>query len=219
MNYTVELFMAETGQKRGTIEEFRKVLRDVNILEQNESLNESHLDLFRKVQSYKNANGVTWSDAFEIVISDTLLFSKVKVDFDNNIILKDLLWRINEDLLKVTQPLLNLDRTSKEYHEEFHNILEVIIDNFTYQDAGTFKDSRGTDGNPITTFKCEDVNNEYFYYLIGKYSHVLKTEEIHVFYNDSKYFNVMKLKYITGGNSKEGIYSELFNACRNKVIK
>lgn len=211
MNYTVENFMEVTGEKRGNIESFRKMLRARNVLGANESLNDNHLEMFKKVKAYKEANMLTWAEAFDAVISDTLLFSKTKIDFDTTIILKDLLWRINNGFIFVRKPSDNLN------DEDFHDIYEVIIDNFTYQDAGTFKNSRGTDGNPITTFICEDQHKQFIYYLVGKYSHVFNREEMHVFYNDAPYFNVMKLKYVDGGDADTGIYNELFKICRQKT--
>ena len=209
----VKEIMELTGQKRGTIDLFRSELSSCGLLSNNESLDDRAVKVFRRAVNYKEDDGTTWSKAMQKAIQEEYGEEmKLPFNWDSDIILVNLIWEIENEYVKVSS-----DNTDYN-NPDFHVIYEIIIENFRMlgKSFDVYADSYGTDGNPIITYKCQ--GSDYIYYIVGKYNAITKTEDAHIFYNDSEKFNIMRCKHICGGNSDKGRIKELLQACRKKTI-
>jgi hypothetical protein len=205
---TVNEIMELTGQKRGTIEQFRDELQKYKLIGNNESLNGRAVEVFRKAIEYREDGQKTWSDAMQKAIQEEY-GEEMELPFywTKEIVLKHLIWEIKEGIVKVASDDKNDNKM------DFHVIYELMIDNFRElgKSSDVYKDSFGTDGNPIITYKC--IGRDYLYYLVGKYNHITENEDIHIFYNDGVQFNIMKCKHICGGSCEKGRLEELWKTC------
>lgn len=205
--FTVEDIMEITGQKRGTIDQFRNELQSFGLTEKNKSLDDRAVATFKKAIAYKEENNVTWTYAMHYVIQKEY-DEEMELPFlwKNDIILKELIWKINNNLIEVKRVH---DQKGLDYYAVYH----LIIDNF--EKLGRIKDfyinSSGTDGNPIPTFICQ--GKDYIYYLVGKHNSITKNEDIHVFYNEGTEFSTMRCKHICGGSGDKGRLKELWEIC------
>ncbi|MDY4838356.1 MAG: hypothetical protein SO160_02260 [Lachnospiraceae bacterium] len=93
--------------------------------------------------------------------------------------------------------------------EDFH-IFCSCIDFFVHNEP--VGQSYGTDGNAGIAFKVT-TPDEKKYYLIGKLNRTTKEEEVHIFYNDGKFFDPLQCTYICGGSCDAKMYSELLKIC------
>lgn len=206
--------MEITNQKRGTVEQFRNELSKCGLISNNEELDIRAVEVFKKSIGYKEENSSTWSKAMQRAIQEEYGEEMVlPFTWSPNIILKNLIWEINNDYVEISKGSINSGDV------DFHVIYEIIIDNFKElgKSIEVYSDSFGTDGNPITTYKC--VGKNYIYYVVGKYNHITKQEDVHVFYNDGNIFNIMKCTHICGGDANKGKISELLQTCRIKYLK
>ena len=207
----VREIMEVTNQKRGTIEQFRSELSKCGLLANNQELDNRAVEVFKKSIEYKNCDSKTWTIAMQRAIQEEY-GEEMKLPFDwhPNTILRNLIWEIENEYVEVFS-----DR-SNSGDVDFHVIYEIIIDNFKElaKSFEVYDESFGTDGNPITTYKC--VGEGYIYYIVGKYNHITEDEDVHVFYNEGNKFNIMKCKHICGGSARRGKISELLNICRKK---
>lgn len=205
---TVKEIMELTGQKRGTVEQFRSELQKFKLIANNESLDDRAVNVFKKAIEYKKAKQNTWIDSMQKAIQDEY-GEEMELPFywTKEIILKHLIWQIEKG-----EAIVKNDNTKYE-SEDFHVIYQIMIDNFKElgKTQDVYKGSFGTDGNPITTYKC--IGNDYLYYVVGKYNHITANEDIHVFYNDGVKFNIMKCKHICGGSCRKGRMEELWKTC------
>lgn len=211
---TVNEIMELTKQKRGTVEQFRGELIKYSLITNNESLDNRAFETFKNSIRYKDQEEKTWSLAMKKAIQEEY-GEEMKLPFvwSPDIILKNLIWEIKNDLVNV------YGNNGIIEGNDFHTIFEIIIDNFkemskTFDD---YENSFGTDGNPITTYKC--CGKDYIYYIVGKYNHITGNEDMHVFYNDGIHFNIMRCKHICGGSSNKGRIGQLRDICREKIIK
>lgn len=208
MMYTVVEVMELTNQKKGTVELFRNELQKYKIIGNNASLDDEAVKVFRQAIQYKEeAVKKTWTECMQKAIQ--IEYShKMELPFywTNNAILNHLIWLIENKIVETVQ-ISNNDVL------DYRAVYFVIMDNFRELGKGydIYKNSSGTDGNPMLTFKCTGKN--YLYYIAGKYNSITGEEDMHVFYNDDLEFNIMKCKHICGGNSNEGLLGELYAAC------
>lgn len=210
---TVDEIMALTGQKRGTIEQFRSVLQKYRLIEKHQSLDKRAVTTFMKAVEYKEAKENNWIESIERAIQyeygEEMVLPHI---WTRKIVLKDLIWKIKNE--RVTVERVGSAFPPNDVHsEEYHIVFKIIIDNFEEmgKTIDTYKNSYGTDGNPITTFICKGKN--FIYYIVGKYNSITKSEDIHVFYNDGLEFNLMKCEHVCGGNSDKGKLDELWKTC------
>lgn len=208
---TVNEIMELTGQKRGTVEQFRNELQKYKLIGNNESLDDRAVKVFKKVIEYKQNEQKTWIDSMERAIQEEYGEEmELPYYWTKEIILKHLIWQIEKGIVSVKNGETNYES------EDFHIIYHVIIDNFKElgKNVEAYKGSFGTDGNPITTYKC--IGKDYLYYVVGKYNHITGSEDIHVFYNDGAQFNIMKCRHICGGSCRKGRLEELWKVCSEK---
>lgn len=213
--YTVNEIMNLTNQKRGTIEQFRSELITYGIITNNESIDDRSLEVFKKAIICKSEEDITWSQSMKKAIQNEYCEDmKLPFKWSSNIILNNLIWQIDTEKVLV-QSINDL----VENGDEIHIICNTIIANFKelgkiYDD---YFDSFSTDCNSCTTYKCS--GEDYIYYVIGKINHLTGNEDIHVFYNDGKNFNIMRCEHICGGNCEKGILKELWRVCSKKAYK
>lgn len=205
---TVNEIIELTSQKRGTVEQFRNELQKYRLIDNNESLDDRAVIVFRKAIEYREVEQKTWIDSMQKAIQEEY-GEEMEVPFywTNEIVLKHLIWQIKEGIVTVEYDGKHDDKM------DFHVIYEIMIDNFKElgKSVDVYKNSFGTDENPVITYKC--IGRDYLYYIVGKYNPITKNEDIHVFYNDGVQFNIMKCKYICGGNCKKGRLEELKATC------
>lgn len=206
---TVNEIVDLTGQKRGTVEQYRNELQKHKIIGNNESLDNRAFEVFKKVILYKESEQITWVNSMQRAIQEEY-GEEMDLPFHwtKEIILKNLIRAIEKDTIEVTGDMLD-----EKNEDDFFIIFHLIIDNFkelskTYD---TYSGSFGTDGNPITTFKL--CGKDYIYYIVGKYNHLTRSEDIHLFYNEGAEFNIMRCKHICGGSANKGRLAELWKLC------
>ncbi len=210
---TVDEIMELTGQKRGTIEQFRNVLQKYRLIDKHESLNKRAVSTFMKAVEYKEAKVNNWTDSIERAVQEEYGEEMdLPHEWDRKIILKDLIWKVKNQRVTVERVGSSIP-TNGVHSEEYHIVFEIIIENFVEmgKTIDTYKNSYGTDGNPVTTFICK--GKDYVYYVLGKYNSITLSEDIHVFYNDGIEFNLMKCEHICGGNGDKGQLDELWRTC------
>lgn len=211
---TVNEVMEITGQKRGTVEQFRTILQSYSLISNHESMDRRSVEAFKNAIRFKDQdNSLTWLVSMQKAI--LLEYGEEMVipfNWSNNIILKHLIWCIKNEHIQVEKVSLNSP------DESFHIVYELIIDNF--REISTLENiydgSEGTDGNPVTSYMCK--GEDYIYIIAGKYNHITKAEDINVFYNEGSNFNIMKCKYVCGGNCDKGRIHELYEICKNSYI-
>lgn len=217
---TVEQIMEKTNLKRGVIEHFRSILNGYGLIKNNEQLSNREVKVLINSSELKNKENITWKAAFINEIEKEYMEDLSNhFKWTNKIILRDLIHQINEKKVTVTQ-LINYDDKENSHHNlncKGIYLFKLFIDNFVelsecYSD---YSGSLGSDGNNALSFICQGA--DYQYYLIGKLNRVSVNDNndenkdecfdnLHVFYNDSKDFNIMKCKYIAGGNSDLDIF-------------
>lgn len=208
---TIDEIIQLTGQKRGTVEQFRNELSKYSLIEKHQAVDEKAFKTFKKAVEYKEELQNTWSESMQCAIQEEYGEDmKIPFYFTKNSILKNLIWEIDKGIVTI-KTVGNSD------DQNFHIVYNIIIDNFTElaRKMDVYKDSYGTAGNPMTTFICE--GKEYIYYVVGKYNAITKKEDMHVFYNESANFNIMKCTHICGGDANKGMLAELYNACSKKI--
>ncbi|MBE6070076.1 MAG: hypothetical protein E7211_20660 [Clostridium lundense] len=211
MVMTVSEIMKKTGQKRGTVENFRSKLQEYELIVNNELLGEREVNTFEKAVAHKDEK-ITWVDAFEWAIQNEYAMEmKLKFFWAPETMIRNLIWLINKE--KVTY----MDVCDSDNEEGFHAVFDIMIDNFKYisGNSSTFKGSWGTDGNGALTSAW--VGDDYIYYIVGKYNHITKNEDIHIFYNEGTEFNIMRCKYICGGKCKDNMLYELWRTAVQKI--
>lgn len=206
---TVNEIVEMTGQKRGTVEQFRNELQKHKIIGNNESLDRRAVEVFRKAILYKESEQTTWGESMQRAIQEEY-GEEMDLPFHwtKEIILKQLIRAIEMGVVKVAGDMIDgVD------HEDFFVVFHLIIDNFKElsKTLDVYKGSFGTDGNPITTFKLS--GRDFLYYVVGKYNHLTRSEDIHVFYNEGVEFNIMRCKHICGGSADKGRLAELWRLC------
>lgn len=210
INMTVNEIMELTGQKRGTIEQFRNELQKYKLIGNNESLDDRAVNVFKKVIEYKRTEQSTWIDSMQKAIQEEY-GEEMELPFywDKETVLKHLIWEIEKGVVRVESP--------DDNPEDYHIVYEVIIDNFKIlgENLDVYKDSFGTDGNSIITYKC--IGKDYLYYIVGKYNHITGNEDMHLFYNDGAQFNIMKCKHICGGSCSKGMLEQLQKTCADSI--
>jgi hypothetical protein len=208
---TVNEIIQLTGQKRGTVEQFRNELQKYRLIGNNESLDDRAVMVFKRAVEYREVGHSTWIDSMQKAIQEEY-GEEMELPFywTKEIILKHLIRQINKGVVRVEVGNTDVDT------DDFHIIYELIIDNFKElgESLDVYKGSFGTDGNPVNTYKC--IGNGYLYYIVGKHNHMTDSEDIHVFYNDGEQFNIMKCKHICGGNCSKGRLEELWKTCLDK---
>ncbi len=216
MLYSVNEIINLTNQKRGTVESFRDELLSQEIIKNNQSLDDRAFQVFKNSIKYKSQDNITWKIAMKKAIQQEY-GSELKLPFRwvSSIIIKDIIWNINNNKNFSVQDINELSMNKDEYHILF----EVMIDNFKElgRDYEDYRDSFGTDCNGNLTFKCS--GEDYCYYILGKWNHITQEEDIHVFFNEGKNFNIMRCKHICGGSAEKGILKELKDACNYKIYK
>jgi len=127
-------------------------------------------------------------------------------------ILEHLIWQIKNENVQVFSDILFHDYTQQ------HIIFDVLLGNFNNlgKSHSTYRGSSGTDINPVTTFIC--VGSDFIYYVVGKLNKITGIEEMHIFYNAGSTFDIMKCKYICGGEFNRKIIIKLWKACVKKCI-
>ncbi|WP_459195736.1 hypothetical protein [Wukongibacter baidiensis] len=205
---TVNEIMKLTDQKRGTVEQFRSELQKFKLISNNQSLDDRAVNVFKKSIEYKKNEQNTWIDSMQKAIQEEY-GEEMDLPFrwTREITLKHLIWQIKKGIVSV-------ESCDEDYENvDFHVVYEIMIDNFKElgKTLDVYRGSFGTDGNPITTYKCTGV--DYLYYIVGKYNHITKNEDIHVFYNDGLQFNIMKCKHVCGGSCRKGRLEELWKTC------
>lgn len=216
MLYSVNEIINLTNQKRGTVESFRDELLSQEIIKNNQSLDDRAFQVFKNSIKYKNSeDNTTWKIAMKKAIQQEY-GAELKLPFrwTSSIIVQDIIWNINNNNISV-EDINELSNDKNEYHILF----EVMIDNFKElgKDYDDYIDSFGTDCNGNLTFKCS--GEDYSYYILGKWNHITKEEDIHVFFNEGKNFNIMRCKHICGGSAEKGILKELKDTCNHKSIE
>ena len=210
-SYSIDDAMEETKQPKGVVEQYRRVLIQYGVIKNNESLNYQHVCMLKEAVKIKEECNVTWESSFKKIIF-TEIPEQVYTDFrfDNIMIIKNLIWLIKKKRYEVIKLSSNISSTD----DEFHYIFDIIIDNFVLlsQNIDAWEGSAGTDGNPVDTFYARSEQNNDFYLIVGKYDFNSKSEGLHVFYSPQPYFNIMNLRYITGGSTKNGVFKELLDA-------
>lgn len=193
--------------KQGTIENYRSKLQKMGILGQNESLEEEHVNTFRKIVAEKTED-ISW-DKLMMKYIYTDFRQKMKIDFEWSIksVAKHLKYSIETDKYKVYA--MDLNYGSDDFH-----VLECLIDNFVelgykYE---AFEGSHGTDQN-LFDYKIETPDGSV-YFLIGKYNAYTRGEDTHLFFCKTPNFNIMQCDYIGGWDvtHDEEIFREL-EAC------
>lgn len=222
-NYSVADIMEETGQKRGTVEEYRNKLVGYKIISNNQPIKEKELQTFKKAIERKENSNNTWGECIEWAIQ-TMYGEEIHKEFfwTNESILKYILWLIKNKLVQIKSNYeiancKNLDISEEENfkrNERFFVIYDLIIDNFKdlAETSDTFKGSWGTDGNGAITWVLE--GEDFIYYLVGKLNPITKKEEVQIFYNDGSKFNIMRCRYICGGPADDGKISEIWDSIR-----
>ncbi len=212
---TIDEIMELTNQKRGTVEQFRNELQQYHLVEKHQSLDKKAFETFKKAVKYRKDLQITWSASIQRAIQEEY-GENMKLPFywTKNSILKNLIWNIDAGNVTVKK----INTVNKKHDEDYHIIYEIIIPNFT--DIGrtieAYNNSYETDGNPMTTFICENKAAGYIYYLVGKYNTITGNEDMHVFYNDGPHFNIMKCTHICGGDANKGKLAELYERCVSK---
>lgn len=223
MNYTVQsvksLFEKNNiPVKQGTIEAYRDKLISVGLLSNNQSMSEEQVKTFEKIVR-KKTDDLTWENLmYEFIYSDFSEKMKTEFNWQIKIIIKHLIWAINSNKYKVFS--LDFNEDGENYSEDFH-VFCCCIDNFAEmgRNYAPYQNSHGTDGNPILSYKIITPVNKV-YYLIGKLNPYTKKEDIHIFYNDETYFDIMKCQYIGGGTcDNDSNCNDLWKICRLKSNK
>lgn len=219
--YSIDEVIKLTAIPKDVIEHFINLMIKYDLLKNTEKLNDKAIEVLNNANDYKNSNNVTWRYAFLTQIQKEYL-NELSEHFiwSKKILLEDLIWKIDTGKVKVSLLFNNSDGT---------HILNSIIDNFkeissTYP---CYSGSSETNACSSICFLCQ--GNAYQYYLIGKlnpialYDNIEKEndsgiwEDIHVFYNDSPTFNIMKCTYIAGGNSSNGLFADLSKTCHDNM--
>lgn len=208
---TIDEIMEFTGQKRGTVEQFRNELSKYSLIEKHQAVDEKAFKTFKKAVEYKEELQNKWSDSMQRAIQEEYGEDmKLPFYFTKNSILENLIWEIDKGIV-------NIKTVGTADDPNFHIVFNIIVTNFAElaRKMDVYKDSYPNAGSPMTTFICE--GKEYIYYVIGKYNSITGKEDIHVFYNDSANFNIMKCTHICGGDSEKGMLDKLYNACSKKI--
>ena len=91
-NFSIDEFIPELNKKikkndeitRGNIELFRSKLREYGLLNNRESLNTQHIDIYMKSYEIKNESNLTWEEAFNHILRElsnkTLVIQELKFD-------------------------------------------------------------------------------------------------------------------------------------------
>lgn len=213
---TVDDIIKITGQKRGTIEQFRGELIKYRLISNNESLNDRAVNVFKKSINYRYEENLTWSNAMQKAIQEEY-GEEMELPFywTKEIILKDLIWKVKKGIVSVEK--------TKMFEEDGYDDLNsyaiygLMIDNFRElgKELDIYKGSFGTDGNDTITYICK--GKDYIYYVVGKYNCITKNEDMHIFYSDGLEFNIMKCKHICGGSSDKGRLKDLWMECSSKI--
>ena len=214
MKYTVQAIIEYFERqgilvKQGTIENFRSKLFDFGILKNNQSMSAKHLEVFEKIVSEKT-DSVTWESLMlKHIFSDLSQEINSPFRWTDKIIIRDLIWKLNRNQYHVFPFELCSDSDIDDCH-----VFNCIIDNFV--ELGKiypeYQSSQGSDGNPITSYKIQTEDGRY-YYLIGKLNPLTKHEDVHLFYNNLPFFDVMACRHITSGNCDDGPFHELWVTC------
>lgn len=205
--YTVNDVMEKTAQKRGTVDNFRSELQKLKLMSNNERFDKRALETFQKAIQFKEENDCTWIHATHWAIQMEYAEEMSRpFEWSTSIHFKYLTYLVKNNLVEVKS--VGMDSESSL---DFYAIFHVIIDNFKEMGANhnIYKPSQPTGGN-AATFKC--IGDNFFYYVVGKYNHYTKEEDLHVFYNDGLVFNLMKCQYIGGGRTEKGRLRDLLDA-------
>lgn len=208
MRKTVNEIIQETDIKKGVVESFRKKLQIMNIIENNTSLDSNQVDLLKEIVKAKKADE-TWDNImYRYIYNEYWNILKTNFEWQPEIIIKNLIWNISNNYYTVEHMIIRPVNEKLSFQ-----IFECIIDNFSIQGKKyePYMNSHGTDGNTIA-YEISNLKKTYTYYVIGKLNHYTKKEDIHIFYNDSENFNIMKCRYISGGPCDQGIFQELNKA-------
>ena len=209
---TVNEIMESTGAKRGTVEKFRSELQKYKLIGNNESIDSRAFKVFELAISYRNSNDTTWEDSIQKqILQEYGEEMNLPFYWTLDIEIKHLIWLIRNN--EVNVKCADTDGES----EDFHVIYKVIIDNFKELASAEeiYSGSFGTDGNPLFTYKC--IGDSFVYYIVGKYNHITREENIHVFYNDGLKFNIRRCEHICGGAPQKGRLKKLFDLCEEKA--
>ncbi|WP_124066227.1 hypothetical protein [Clostridium sp. E02] len=218
MRKTIQQINLETGIKIGVIEEFRRKLQILNIISNNESLNEEHVDLLKKIANEKSEND-TWEKVmYKNLYENYWNILHTQFEWQTKTVMEDLIWNIKNENYNVDD-LMYQEGSIALKDKKFH-VYCSIIDNFAAQGKvyEPYENSMGSDGNTIM-YEVKHNKEKYIYYVIGKLNHYTGNEDMHIFYNDDDEFNIMKCRYVCGGPSDEGIYKELFETIHNAYNK
>lgn len=203
--YTVNEFMELTGQKRGTVENYRSELQKYGLINNNARFDERALEVFKLIIKLKDSTNLTWVDAMSQIIQEEFGEEMIRpFEWTIDIHFKYLTNLVDEKLVRV-------EHIGGKDNFDTYVVFHIIIDNF--KELGkkyeVFSNSKGTDGN-AGNFKC--TGKDFFYYVIGKLNPITRNEEAHIFYNEGLEFNLMKCKYIGGGSSDKGRLKELYSS-------
>lgn len=209
---TIDEIMQQTGQKRGTVEQFRNELSRYSLIEKHQAMNEKFFKTFKKAVEYKAVlENTTWSECMQRAIQEEHGEDmKLPYYFTKNSILKNLIYEVDKGIVTTKQ-------VGSPDDPNFHVVYNIIINNFAEigREIDVYKDSYGTAGNPMSTFVCE--GSGYIYYIVGKYNSITGNEDMHVFFNDHATFNIMKCTHVCGGDANKGKLAELYEACSKKI--
>lgn len=206
---TIEYIIEKSGEERETVEQFIKTLQKYKLIGNNYSLDNRALETFEKIiQLQKNNSEFTLSYYIEKEIQEEYGEDiHIKFYWSKESILNDLLWKIENEVVRV-------EKRREKFDEDDH-IFRTLVDNFddTTIAAEMFQKDTGGKQNFNLCFKC--LGSNYIYYLAGRLNTLTLKEEMHVFYNEGLDFNIMKCKYICGGNCEKGKIGTIFKKCIN----
>lgn len=203
---------------RGNIELFRSKLREYNLLNDRESLEEKHIVQYKQSYDLKKNKNMTWEDSFDAILSEDNKSNIIikKFYFDSSILINDLIWRIKKEYVEVMN---YFEYDNGIDNDMFHFCFDVIINNYyELKDVEPrFKNSFGTDGNPILSYFIKGY--DYSYITIGKLNHFTNEEEIHVYYNEGKVIHPLRMNFLGYGSTEKGIFKELNDILRQSSKK
>ena len=143
------------------------------------------------------------------------LKAPAEFSWDAKILIRDILKKIERGYYKVSS--LEFTPQDDSYSDtEDWDVFCHCIDNFVElgKTEDLYRDSLGTDGNPITSWKIQTMDGNWFY-IIGKLNHVTAQEDIMIFYNDSPIFEVIKCRLIASGPADDEPFHSFWDICRH----